>query len=144
MSLALISNNVKAEEKYKDVTEDIEVRYKWYKEKITGGYYPLKEEQDGYIVDITKIKEGAVSTWNNANCNLPRNHYFIEYDFTYTYECVKSVRYVEIKNIKFNDNIKVYHDNELIDYRIVTNKENFSFSQCRQANKIALFLWFHD
>ena len=118
------ADEIKDTEELKDITNDVEIRYKWYKEKISGSYYPLKEEQDGYIVDITKIKEGAVSTWNNANCNLPRNHYFISYDFRTTYECVKSVRYVEIKNITFNDNIKVYYDNELINYRIAKNEEN--------------------
>ena len=111
-------------EELKDITDNVEIRYKWYKEKITGNYYPLKDEQEGYIVDTNKIKEGKVSTWDNGKCSLPKNHYFVEYDFRMTYESVKSVRYAEIKNITFNDNIKVYHDNKLIDYRIVTNEEN--------------------
>ena len=52
LSLIIISTNVKAEEKCNDVTEDIEVRYKWYKEIITGEgeYYPLQKitEEDRY------------------------------------------------------------------------------------------------
>ena len=67
LSLMIIGNHVKAEEKYKDVTEDIEVRYKWYKEIQTGEgeYYPLRKitEEDRYnkndfkYVDTTRINE---------------------------------------------------------------------------------------
>lgn len=145
LSIKLVkADEIKDIKELKDITNDVEIRYKWYKEKIIGGYYPLKEEQEGYIVDITKIKEGAVSTWNNANCNLPRNHYFISYDFTYTYESVKGVRYVEIKNITLNDNIKVYYDNELIDYRLVTNEENLIVIDLRKKYRADTLIFYID
>lgn len=111
-------------EELKDITSNVEIRYKWYKEKITGDYYPLKDEQIGYIVDMNKIKPGSVGTWSSYNCGLPQNHYFLEYDFQMTYECVKDIRFVEIKGITYDNNIKIYYQNEPIDYQIVTNKEN--------------------
>ena len=127
--IILSINSVNAEEineleESKDITNDVEIRYKWYKEKITGDYYPLKDEQIGYIVDMNKIKPGSVGTWSSYNCGLPQNHYFLEYDFQMTYECVKDIRFVEIKGITYNNNIQIYYQNEPIDYQIVTNKEN--------------------
>ena len=48
--IILSINTVNAEEidefeELKDITNNVEIRYKWYKEKITGDYYPLKDEQ---------------------------------------------------------------------------------------------------
>ena len=73
---------------------------------------------------MNKIKSGSVSKWNSSNCSLSENHYFLEYDFQMTYEIVKNIRFVELKGITYNDNIKIYYNNEEIDYRIVTDEEN--------------------
>jgi len=125
LSIKIVSaEEIEKVEELKDITDNVEIRYKWYKEKVFGDYYPLKEENEGYFVDVKKIKAGSVSTWDTGKCSLPKNHYFVEYAFRMTYESVQSIKYVEIKNITFNDNIKVYYNNQLLNYRIVTNKEN--------------------
>ena len=127
--IILSINTVNAEEidefeELKDITNNVEIRYKWYKEKITGDYYSLKDFQEGYTVDMNKVKPGAMSDWSSYECSFPKNYYFIEYDFQMTYETVKEIRFVEIKGINYNDNIEVYYENEPIDYRIVKNEEN--------------------
>jgi len=125
LSIKIVSaEEIEKVEELKDITDNVEIRYKWYKEKVFGDYYPLEEENEGYFVDVKKIKAGSVSTWDTGKCSLPKNHYFVEYAFRMTYESVQSIKYVEIKNITFNDNIKVYYNNQLLNYRIVTNKEN--------------------
>ena len=124
--IILSINQVYAEEKneLKDITDNVEIRYKWYKEKIEGDYYPLKDHQEGYIVDIDKIKYGPVKYWNKENCSLSNRYYFKEYDTRKTYRIISRIRYVELEDFIFNDNIKIYYENKLINYNIITNNKN--------------------
>lgn len=144
LSINLVYANELEVEELKDITDEIEIKYKWYKEIITGDYYPLQEQQEGYIVDMDKIKYGSVSTWSNANCKLPSNYYFKEYDFEMTYESVKSIRYVEIKDITFSDNIKIFYNNEMIDYRVITNEENLIVLDLKRNYRADTLIFYID
>lgn len=104
----------------KEITNDLEIRYKWYKEVLKGDYYLLKDKKEGYIVDEDKIKFGPVSDWNEENCNLPNNYYSKELNFKRTYKKVDNVRFVKLEFFNFNNNVKIYHNNEEIDYRIIS------------------------
>ena len=93
LSIKIVSaEEIEKVEELKDITDNVEIRYKWYKEKVFGDYYPLKEENEGYFVDVKKIKAGSVSTWDTGKCSLPKNHYFVEYAFRMTYESVQSIK----------------------------------------------------
>lgn len=126
LSLIIISTNVKAEEKYKDVTEDIEVRYKWYKEIKTGEgeYYPLRKitEEDRY--DKYDFKYVNTTRVNEEFCSYPTEFYKIEPKKYQTYTKVNDARYVVIENIKPETLVKIYYKNNDFNYRIVSHENN--------------------
>lgn len=125
LSLIIISNNVKAEEKYKDVTEDIEVRYKWYKEIVTGGeYYPLRKitEEDRY--DKDNFKYINTTRVNEEFCSYPTEFYKIEPKKYRTYKTVYETRYVVIENITPETIVKTYYKNSDFSYKIVSHENN--------------------
>ena len=108
----------------KDITTAVEIRYKWYKEKVQGDYYPLQELKEGYISDDSKIKYGPLSNWNESNCNLPGNYYLLERDTVKTYRRVEPIRFVKLENFIYNNNIEIFHNNEKIDFTIVSKDDN--------------------
>lgn len=110
-------NLVKADTK-KDITSDVEIRYKWYKEVKVGKYYPIKEKLDGYLTDDTKIQYGNSSDWSEDNCNLSSNHYFLQYKYRNTYRKVDNVRFVKLDNFTYNNNIKIYQNNKPLEFTI--------------------------
>lgn len=114
---------VKADE-YTEITENVEIRYKWYKEVIEGDYYPLKEELSGYLVDYNNYKYGDYSLWNKENCNLSDDYFSKEYRTFRTYQRIAKIRTVEFKNFIFNDNVKIYFKDNLINYDVISNENN--------------------
>lgn len=116
-------NTVNASE-YPEITNDIEIKYRWYKEVITGDYYPLKELTKEDKVDITKIKYGNFSGWNPIYCSLSEALYDIEKKEINEYEKVADIRYVLLENFTYNDNIDIYYENNLIDFKIISNETN--------------------
>ena len=62
--ITISTNSVKAEEMlktYPDITDEIEIRYKWYKEIISeeGKYYPLKDiKETKAFIDDLRTKNG--------------------------------------------------------------------------------------
>lgn len=116
-------NLAKAEE-LPDITSDVEIRYKWYKEVIKGDYYPKREQLDGYFEDNSKIKYGNLSSWSEENCNLPNEYYMKEYDFYNIYKKVVNVRYIKLENFTFDNNIEIYQNNSKIDYLLISSDDN--------------------
>lgn len=114
---------VKANE-YSEVTQDVEIKYKWYKEIIEGDYYPLKEEKEGYLIDEFNIKYGDYSLWSEENCRLSDKYYLKDYRIIRVYEKIRDVRYVKLENFRFNNNIKIYQNNQPLNYDILYNKNN--------------------
>lgn len=112
--LIIQSINLVYAEELKDITEDVEIRYKWYQEVIEGDYYPLRTNQEGYLIDINKIKYVTRSGWDQTNCNLSDDYYLKEYEIKRGYKTVDKIRYVKLENFTFNNNIKIYNDNQLL------------------------------
>ena len=108
----------------KNITNEVEIRYKWYKEKIEGNYYPLQEKNEGYIVDAEKMKFGSLTDWNEKYCNYSNKYYMKEYDFVYAYEKVSNARYIKLENFNYKDNIKIYYNNTEINYKIIAEDTN--------------------
>ena len=110
---------------YSDITDDIEIRYKWYKEIITGGdYYPYKEITKNDQIDKNNIKYGPYSLWSEEYCELSEEFYNIDKKTLIIYHKLNDVRYVRIDNIQYNNNVKIYGKNKLIDFKIISNEQN--------------------
>ena len=116
-------NCVYASTEFPEITDDIEIKYRWYKEKITGDYYPLQTITSEDLVDVTKIKFSKFSGWDQLNCRLNSHQYLIEQKTANIYTKVESVRYVVFKNFKYNNNIKIYNENKQIDFKIISQTE---------------------
>lgn len=108
-------------EELKDITNDVEIRYKWYKEEIEGDYYPLKEKKEGYLIDADKIKYGPLSGWGPGNCLLPENYYLKNYDTIYIYQTIPKIAYIKLENLSSNATVKVYQNNQNIEYKIISS-----------------------
>lgn len=122
-------NSVSAEEisaSYPDVTDEIEVRYKWYKEIISqeGEYYPLKDITETDKVDINKIKYVGENIYNPKYCDLPSEYYKKQETYVRKYKKTYNASYVLIENINSDNDIKIYKGNKLINFSVISNENN--------------------
>lgn len=127
LMLIFISNDVKAEEQiYKDITEDVEVRYKWYKEIISeeGEYYPLRKITPNDKYDKNNIKYVSSSRVNEAFCSYSEEFYKLEKKEYRIYKKLYDAEYVVIENIAPQTNIQIYYKNIMLNYKIVSQDDN--------------------
>lgn len=111
---------------YPEVTDDIEIRYKWYKEIISeeGEYYPLSKITEEDIYDKNNYKYvGKANVYSTDYCSLPQEFYLIKKQTVRTYKKTYDASYILIENIDDDTDIKIYHNNKLIKYSVL-NKEN--------------------
>ena len=111
-------------EEYPEISSDIEIRYKWYKEVEIGDYYPLKDINEDDLIDKSKITFGNYSLWQDKNCNLPEMYYEVSRKMRYKYKKAESVRYVLIENFDYKNNLKIYNKNKQINYKIISNENS--------------------
>lgn len=118
-------NYVNAEE-YQDVTDDIEIRYKWYKEIIgeKGDYYPLKEVNENDKLDLTNIKYVSNNVSNPDYCSLSSEYYLIHKEYIREYQKIQDASYVLIENISPDTDIQIYHNNQPTNFRIMSTENN--------------------
>ena len=111
---------------YPDITDEIEIRYKWYKENISqnGEYYPLKDITDSDKVDINNIKYVGENVYNPQYCNLPSEYYQIKEKYVREYKRTNNAAYVLIENVNTNNEIRIYNNNKLIQFTIISNENN--------------------
>lgn len=112
------------ENNYPEITKDIEIRYKWYKEIIFGDYYPLKDITNEDKIDIKKLKYGTYSGWSGDYCALNPYWYSKTQRTISRYEKVLDVNYIRLINFKYDNNIKIYNDNNIIKFDIVSNEND--------------------
>lgn len=125
--LTSISIPVKAEEiKYPDVTEDIEVRYKWYKEIISenGKYYPLRKIKNSDKYDKNNYKFVKSTSVNEETCSYPNEFYLIEKITYKKYKKTYDTKFVVIENIEPETEVKIYYENRFLNYKIVSHENN--------------------
>lgn len=58
------------------------------------------------------------------NCRLDPYKYQIEEKTNNIYTKVENVRYILLENFKYNENIKIYHENKEVEYEIISKTEN--------------------
>ena len=119
----LLMSKVQALE-YKEITNDAEIRHKWYKEIIEGDYYPLKEDLPGYIVDYNNIKYIDYSLWENEYCYYPDEYYIKEKQLMREYKRISEIRYVLLENFNYTNNVKIYNNNKPIEYEMLSYSNN--------------------
>lgn len=116
----------------KDVTNDTQIKYKWYQETITEGFYhPKKEKTPEYLEDKNNIKYGDYSEWGSEYCSYSKENYLIEEKNINTYEKVAKTKYLSIEFIKVDGEycidclgeIKIFSERETIDYKILIQND---------------------
>lgn len=124
--IVLPINFVKAKE-FPEITNDIEVRYKWYKEipSEVGEYVPLREVTPNDKVDYNKIKYiGIDNDYSEKNCYLPSEYYLLNQKYTREYSKVYNIKYVLIEDIEYNKNLKIYYGNKPIHFSVISYEDN--------------------
>ena len=125
--LTIISIPVKAETTtYPDITEDIEIRYRWYKEIIqdNGKYYPLRKIKEGDKYDKSNYKFVKSTSVNTESCSYPNEFYLIEKRTFKKYKKTYDTKFVVIDNIVPETEIKIYYENQPLNYRVVSHENN--------------------
>jgi len=112
-----------------DFTDDVELKYRWYKNEIIDGFYHSKREKvDGYIEDVNNVQYGEYSDWDLKYCDYSPEEYLIEEKNITTYEKIANTRYLKMEFIKVdgeycNDcvsEIKIFLDKNEIGYEILS------------------------
>lgn len=111
---------------YPDVTDDIEIRYKWYKEIVSenGEYVPLKNVTKEDKIDENKVKYVGQNIYDASYCNLPTEYYLITEKISRSYKITYTASYVLIENITPTTEIKIYSNRRLINYKIISSDDN--------------------
>lgn len=90
-----------------------------------GKYYPLKDITSTDKIDKNNIKYvGAGNTYSKENCSLPPEFYSIEKNTLREYKTTYDASYVLIENINYDNNVKIYHDNKIINFSIISTEDN--------------------
>ena len=104
----LLSFNFVFASEMPEITDDVEIRYKWYKEIITGEYYLKKDIKENDLIDEYNIKYGNYSnSISPDNCKLSRDYYDIDATLINVYLKVKDTRYILFENFTYKDNISL-------------------------------------
>lgn len=112
-----------------NITEDTELKFKWYKDNITESlYYPKKDNLPDYFEDETKIEYDEYSGWSSEYCNYSKDYYVIENKVITTYDKLDKVKYIRLnnasttcQNITCIDEIKIYYNHEELSHKILSN-----------------------
>jgi len=121
-----VVNATESDELYPDVTNDIEIRYKWYKEVISseGEYYPLKDIKGNDIIDEFNIKYMESSVYKQEYCSLQADYYLLEEKYEREYQTLSNASYILIDNVNSSTNIKIYYEYKPINFTIMSNNNN--------------------
>ena len=112
-----------------NITEDTELKFKWYKENVIEElYYPKKDNLPDYLEDVTKIEYGEYSDWNSEYCDYSSDYYLIENKIISSYDKLDKVKYIRINNASATcpsgrcwDEVKVYYNNENLSYKVLSD-----------------------
>ena len=117
-------------------TNDIEIKYKWYKEEIEESFYhPKSEKLSGYLEDEKNIQYGEYSEWNLKYCDYSKENYLIEEKNITTYERIAKTKYIKIEFLKVNGkycencvkNLQIYHGKKQITHKIIEQTDEYMY-----------------
>jgi len=115
--------NVKAEE-LPEITNDIEIRTKWYKEEIVGKYHPKGEDLLGYIENPDKITYGNFGGYSANNCLVSEENYVISKMTLNKYKMINYTKIIKFTNFKYSDNVFVFEGGNLRNFEILSNEND--------------------
>jgi len=122
--LIIFTSPVQAEE-LPDITKDIEIRTKWYREEEVGKYHPKGEDLLGYIENPDKITySDYYSSYSNKNCLLSSENYLISQMNLKKYQVVIYTKYIKLSNFKYNDNVIIFNNGKKESFKVILNENN--------------------
>ena len=144
--LIIISNNVKAEEKYKDITKDVQIKYKWYKEivKNEGEYYPLRKITNLELYDKDNIKYVPSSRVNSEFCSYSEEFYKLERKIYRIYRKIYDAEYVVIENVEPQTDVKIYYKGLNLEYKVISQENNILILNLKNKYLCDRLLFFVD
>lgn len=110
-----------------DISSNIKIKYKWYKEEIIDSkYYQINSVLDGYIEDKKNISYGNFSNYNENNCFLSRANYEAEYKPIYKYNLIIDTKTIKLSGISQDKikEIKIYSNMSELEYIINSSTNN--------------------
>jgi len=125
-----------------DITDDIEIRTKWYREEEVGKYHPKGEELPGYTENPDKVTYSTIGSYSSANCLLPTEYYNFYVINLKKYKIVNKTKYIKFTNFKYDNNITVLLNRVKINFEVISNKDDeliIGFSKSLETEKLTLF-----
>ena len=131
-------------EELPDITNDIEIRTKWYRKEEVGQYHPKGDDLLGYIENPDKIKYSETSGYSTSNCLLPTENYLVYKTKIYKYKYVSYTKYITLTNFEYNDNVAIFYEGKQQKYDIISNDNNKIVLKLPQAFSTEYLLFFID
>ena len=124
--ISIISiNKVNANElKSIDITNDIEIKYKWYKENISeeGTYYPLRKIKNEDIYDKNNYKFVKLTSISEEACSYSNEFYLISPKKFKKYRKTHDAKIVVIENIEPETNVEIHYENRVLNFDIISHE----------------------
>lgn len=109
-----------------DITDDIEIKYKWYKKIISeeGTYYPLRKIKTGDEYDKNNYKFVKLTSISKEACSYPNEFYLISPITFRNYRKTYDAKVVVIENIEPETNVEIHYENRVLNYDIISHENN--------------------
>lgn len=134
-------------EELPDITNDIEIRTKWYIEEEVGQYYPKGEDLLGYKENPDKVTYSLIGSYSSSNCLLPEENYSIHRVNLKKYKIVNKTKYIKFTNFKYDDNIIILLNGNKTYFEIISNKDNeliLAYSKALATEDLTLVVYHEE
>lgn len=108
-------------EELPDITNDIEIRTKWYREEEIGQYHPKGDDLLGYTENPDKIEYSITSGYSSNYCLLPTENYLVYKTKIYKYKYVYYTKYITLTDFEYNNNVAIFYKGNKQNYDIISN-----------------------
>ena len=142
--LLIMTNNVYAQNN--EITkEDINIKYKWYKEEVVDSlFYRKGDYLEGYLEKDTYTKDGNYSKWNTSFCSYSKKNYIIESRIVHTYTLLEATRYIKFINLYKEDidRIHIYSERNIVNFNLKEETQDGIIIELEES-KTTSILWFY-
>ena len=114
-----------------DITNDIEIKTKWYKEEIEDTYYKKGEPLEGYIEDQSRISYSKELEWSEEYCTGAISD---QKRVLRVYKLLEGIRYIVLDRFNYNNNVIILYKGMPYRYEIqFQNEEKVTFKLVHTA-----------